>query len=451
VNQDRSQAIGPHSRDLAARKRRAVPDAISTMTSVFAVRAEGAFLWDADGRRYIDLAGGVGCMNVGHSHPRVVAAVTAQAARFTHTDFTVVPYEEYVAVAERLAALTPGPSPKQAALFNSGAEAVENAAKVARLATGRAALIAFEGAFHGRTQMALTLTGRVHPYKKGMAPFAPEVYRAPYPDPYRSPDADATAYVMRQLEEMFVTHVDPGQVAAIIVEPVLGEGGFVVPPPDFLPALRALCDRMEILLVVDEVQTGMGRTGKMFAVEHAGIEPDLMVVGKSIAAGLPLSAVVGRREVFASIPPQALGGTYVGNPVACAAALAVLDVMEAERLPERAVRLGALLRERLTAMARRYPLIGEVRGLGAMIGIELVTDRRTKVPAAAETAAVVAGALAEGVILLTAGVRRNVIRFLMPLTISEELLEEALAVLDRALGFVQAEGAAARVRASAGE
>jgi len=254
----------------------------------------------------------------------VVAAIIEQAARFTHTDFTIVPYEGYVAVAERLTALTPGPSPKQAALFNSGAEAVENAVKAARLATGRPALIAFEGAFHGRTQMALTLTGRVNPYKKGMAPFAPEVYRAPYPYPYRSPVPEATAYVISRLEEMFATHVDPDQVAAIIVEPVLGEGGFVVPPPDFLLALRALCDRREILLIVDEVQTGMGRTGRMFAVEHAGIEPDLMVVGKSIAAGLPLSAVVGRREVFAEVAPQALGGTYVGNPVAAAAALAVL-------------------------------------------------------------------------------------------------------------------------------
>jgi 4-aminobutyrate aminotransferase len=448
---ERSGSVGSRNADLAARKQRAVPDAIATATGIFAARGEGAFLWDADGRRYIDLAGGVGCLNVGHSHPRVVAAIIEQAARFTHTDFTIVPYEGYVAVAERLTALTPGPSPKQAALFNSGAEAVENAVKAARLATGRPALIAFEGAFHGRTQMALTLTGRVNPYKKGMAPFAPEVYRAPYPYPYRSPVPEVTAYVISRLEEMFATHVDPDQVAAIIVEPVLGEGGFVVPPPDFLPALRALCDRREILLIVDEVQTGMGRTGRMFAVEHAGIEPDLMVVGKSIAAGLPLSAVVGRREVFAEVAPQALGGTYVGNPVAAAAALAVLEVMASERLPERAIRLGALLRDRLMAMARRHPLIGEVRGLGAMMGIELVTDRRTKAPAAAETAAVVTRALVDGVILLTAGVRRNVIRFLMPLTIRDEILEEGLAVLDRALEVVQAEGAGTPVRASAGE
>jgi 4-aminobutyrate aminotransferase/(S)-3-amino-2-methylpropionate transaminase len=448
---DHPGTVGSRSADLIARKQRAVPDAIANMMPVFATRAEGTFLWDADGRRYVDLAGGVGCMNVGHSHPRVVAAISEQAARFTHTDFTIVPYEGYVAVAERLAALTPGPSLKQAALFNSGAEAVENAAKVARLATGRPALIAFEGGFHGRTQMALTLTGRVHPYKKGMAPFAPEVYRAPYPYPYRSPVPEATAYVMDRLEEMFATHVDPAQVAAIIVEPVLGEGGFVVPPPDFLPALRALCDRRGILLIVDEVQTGMGRTGRMFAVEHAGIEPDLMIVGKSIAAGLPLSALVGRREVFAAVPPQALGGTYVGNPVACAAALAVLEVIASERLPERATRLGALLRDRLTAMARRHPLIGEVRGLGAMMGIELVTDPRTKAPAPGETAEVVSRALAEGVIILTAGVRRNVIRFLMPLTIPEETLGDALAVLDRVLDAVRADGPFTPVRPTAGE
>ena len=440
---------GPRSQELTERKRRAVPDTIALQAPVFATRAVGALLWDADGRRYVDLAGGVGCMNVGHSHPRVVQAIQQQAARFTHTDFTILPYEGYVALAERLAALAPGRTTKQVAFFNSGAEAVENAVKVARLATGRPALIAFEGAFHGRTYMALTLTSRIDPYKRGLGPFMPEVYRAPYPDPYRTPHPDPTAFAIGQLEHMFTTHVDPAQVAAVIVEPVLGEGGFVVPPPDFLPALRALCDRRGILLIVDEVQTGFGRTGKMFATEHAGIDPDLMVVGKSLAAGLPLAGIIGRREHFAAAHPQALGGTYPGNPVACAAALAVLEVLAAERLPERAARLGLLLRDRLGAMAQRHPLIGEVRGLGAMMAIELVTDRGTKAPAAAETSTVLARALAEGVLLLRAGVSGNVIRFLMPLVIPEEVLEEALAVLERALGAVEKEGAAA-VRLVAG-
>ncbi|MDR7539371.1 MAG: aspartate aminotransferase family protein, partial [Armatimonadota bacterium] len=352
---------------------------------------------------------------------------------------------------ERLAARAPGAGSKRVAFFNSGAEAVENAVKVARLATGRPAVIAFEGAFHGRTYMALSLTSRVHPYKRGMGPFMPEVYRAPYPDPYRSPEPDATAFVLRRLEAMLATHVDAAQVAAVVVEPVLGEGGFIVPPPDFLPALRAFCDRIGALLVVDEVQTGLGRTGRFFAVEHAGIEPDLLVVGKSLAAGLPLSGLVGREEVFSSVHAGALGGTYPGNPLACAAALAVLEVMEEERLVERAQRLGQLLRDRLEAMARRYPLVGDVRGLGAMVAAELVTDRESKAPATAEASAVLWHALAQGVLLLRAGVLGNVIRFLMPLVISEDLLEEGLQVLDGALAAVQEHGATAVLAKVGGE
>jgi len=448
---DRVLTPGPRSRELLERKRRVVPDAIAAQAPIFAARAEGALLWDVDGRRYIDLAGGVGCLNVGHSHPRVVAAIQAQAARFTHTDFSIVPYEGYVALAERLSARAPGPAPKRVAFFSSGAEAVENAVKVARLTTGRPAIIAFEGAFHGRTYMALSLTSRVDPYKRGMGPFMPEVYRAPYPDPYRSPEPDATAFVLRRLEAMLATHVDAAQVAAVVVEPVLGEGGFVVPPPDFLPALRALCDRIGALLIVDEVQTGFGRTGRFFAVEYAGIEPDMLVVGKSLAAGLPLSGVIGREEVFAPVHAGALGGTYPGNPLACAAGLAVLEVMEEERLVERAQRLGQLLRDRLWEMARRYPLIGDVRGLGAMVGVELVTDQERKTPAAAEASAVLAHALAQGVLLLRAGVLGNVIRFLMPLVISDALLEEGLQVLEHGLAAVQEQGATAVLSAVGGE
>ena len=414
------------------------------------VRAEGARLWDADGHVYLDLSGGVGCLNVGHSHPKVIAAITEQAQRFTHTDFTVAPYEAYVAVAERLVALAPGAGPKRAALFNSGAEAVENAVKVARAATGRPALIAFEGAFHGRTYLALSLTSRVDPYKRRLGPFMPEVYRAPYPDPYRTPSADPTAYVMDHLERMLVAQVAPDAVAAVIVEPVLGEGGFVVPPPDFLPALRALCDRHGILLIVDEIQTGFGRTGRMFAVEHSGVAPDLLVVGKSLAAGMPLSAVVGRADVFDQVPPGTLGGTYVGNPVACAAALAVLEVIEEERLVERARLLGAVLEARLAAWAARYPLVGEARGLGAMRAVELVRDRATRTPAPEATAAVLRQALAGGVLALRAGLYGNVIRFLMPLVIAEEDLQRALDILEEALIRVQQTETARPARLSAG-
>jgi 4-aminobutyrate aminotransferase/(S)-3-amino-2-methylpropionate transaminase len=327
---------------------------------------------------------------------------------------------------------------------------VENAVKVARAATGRPALIAFEGAFHGRTYLALSLTSRVDPYKRRLGPFMPEVYRAPYPDPYRTPSADPTAYVMDHLERMLVAQVAPDAVAAVIVEPVLGEGGFVVPPPDFLPALRALCDRHGILLIVDEIQTGFGRTGRMFAVEHSGVAPDLLVVGKSLAAGMPLSAVVGRADVFDQVPPGTLGGTYVGNPVACAAALAVLEVIEEERLVERARLLGAVLEARLAAWAARYPLVGEARGLGAMRAVELVRDRATRTPAPEATAAVLRQALAGGVLALRAGLYGNVIRFLMPLVIAEEDLQRALDILEEALIRVQQTETARPARLSAG-
>jgi len=436
---------GTRTAELLARKAHVVPAAITLHAPVFAVRGEGARIWDVDGRMYIDLVGGVGCLNVGHSHPRVVQAIQEQTARLVHSDFSVVPYEPYIALAERLVATVPGSHPEQAAFFNSGAEAVENAVKIARLVTGRPAVLAFEGAFHGRTYMALSLTGRVDPYKRGLGPFAPEIYRAPYPDPYRT--GTDTRAVMETIERMFHTTVAAGDLAAIIVEPVLGEGGFVVPPPDFLPAIRALCDRIGALLIVDEIQTGFGRTGRMWATEHSGIAPDLLVAGKSIAAGLPLSAVIGRRTVLERVPPNAIGGTFVGNPVACVAGLAVLDVLEEERLLERAVWLGEVLRARFEAFARHCPLVGDVRGLGAMMALELVRDRTTKTPAPEETEAVVAHALAEGVLLLRAGVYRNVIRVLAPLVISAEDLETALAVIERTLAAVSSPRSAVRARA----
>ncbi len=336
---------GPHSQSLLTEKEQYVANAIGIHLPAVIQRADGVLLTDVDGNTFIDLSGGVGCLNVGHSHPKIVNAIIEQAKRFTHTDFSVAPYEPYIRLAQRLCQLAPGSRPKKALLLNSGTEAVENAVKIARAVTGRPGLVAFQGAFHGRTYMSLSLTSKVEPYKKNFGPFMPEVYRVPFPDPYRSGQADPTRWVMGHFDDLFTTHVQADRVAGIVVEPILGEGGFVVPPMNFFKELRALADRHGILLIVDEVQTGIGRTGRMFAIEHFGIEPDLMTVAKSIAVGLPISAVVGVRDVIDALPESSLGGTYVGNPVACAAALAVLDVMEDERLLARASDLG----ERMTA------------------------------------------------------------------------------------------------------
>jgi 4-aminobutyrate aminotransferase/(S)-3-amino-2-methylpropionate transaminase len=432
---------GARSQALLERARASVARAFAVHLPAFVARAEGAVLYDVDGRRYVDLAGGVGCLAVGHAHPRVVRAVQEQAARFLHTDYAVAPYEGFVAVCERLCALAPGSWPKKAALFNSGAEAVENAVKIARAYTGRPAVVCFEGAFHGRTYMALSLTSRVNPYKRGFGPFAPEVYRVPYPYPYRSPfptDEETVGYCLRKLEDLFALYVEPERVAAVVVEPVLGEGGFVVPPPTFLPRLRQVCDRHGILLIADEVQTGMGRTGRMWAVEHVGVEPDLLVVGKSLAAGLPLSAVVGRAEVVDAVQEAGIGGTYVGNPLSCAAALAVFDVFEEERLVERAARLGVRLRERFRSLADTCALVGEVRGLGAMVALELVSDRHHKTPAPSHTQFALRRAMERGVLALRAGVYGNVIRVLVPFVIRDEELEEALDVLEASVREAEA-------------
>lgn len=437
---------GPRSKVLLAEKEQYVSNTIGIHLPVVIARAQGALLHDVDGNTFIDLSGGVGCLNVGHSHPKVVRAVQEQAARFTHTDFSVAPYESYIRLCETLCALAPGARQKKAILFNSGTEAVENAVKIARAVTGRPAVIAFEGAFHGRTYMSMTLTSKIDPYKRNFGPFVPEVYRAPFPDPYRSPAPDPTEWAIRRLEHLFITHVQPDRVAAIVVEPVLGEGGFVVPPPDFFRRLRDLADRHGILLVVDEIQTGIGRTGKMFAIEHFGVEPDLMTVAKSIAVGLPISAVVGARDYLDALPEGALGGTYVGNPVACAAALAVFAVMKEERLLDRAATLGARMLERFRKLQERSPLVGHVRGLGAMVAIELVRDRATKEPAAREAAEIIRRAMHRGVILLRAGTYNNVIRILTPLVITDEQLDEALTVLEESVIEVGREHVAAPAR-----
>ncbi len=426
----RTAIPGPRSRELAEREARSVARPLRVHLPIFAARAENATITDVDGNVFVDFAGGVGVVNVGHAHPRVVEAIADQAERFVHTDFTVVPYETYVELAERLCALVPIAGERRAAFFNAGTEAVENAVKLARLHTGRPGVIAFEGAFHGRTLLSLTMTSKFHPYKAGMGPFAPEVYRAPYPNAYRGPDADEA---LAGLQRVFDTHVPPEHVAAIVFEPQLGEGGFVPAPRAYVEGLREVCYRHGIVLVADEVQTGFARTGRMFAMEHFGVEPDLVTVAKSIAGGLPLSGVVGRAEIMDGAHDGAIGGTFIGNPVAQAAALAVLAVIADEGLVERAATIGDRIRERMLAWQGRFPAIGDVRGLGAMLATELVTDRATKEPAPELTRAVIRAALERGLILLKAGVHGNCIRVLCPLTIEEGVLDEALAVWEDAL------------------
>jgi len=426
----RTAVPGPRSAEVLRRKQEVVADPLSIYVPVVVESGRGATVTDIDGNTFVDFMGGVGCLAVGHAHLRVTAAVQEQAERFLHTDFSVLPYELYVALSERLLALTPIAGPKKAAFFNAGTEAVENAVKFARSYTKRPAVIAFEGGFHGRTLLSLSLTSKVHPYKAGLGPFAPEVYRVPFPNDYRGPDAGAA---LEALERAFDTQVPAEQVAAIVIEPIQGEGGFVVCPRDYMQGLRQICDRHGIVLVVDEVQTGVARTGRFFAIEHYGVEPDLITVAKSIAAGLPLSGVVGKAEIMDAPPDSAIGGTYVGNPVAQAAAVAVLDIVEDEGLCDRAASIGETIRGRMTAWQGRFEQIGDVRGVGAMLAIELVHDRATKEPAADLATAVVDEAAAKGLLLLKAGVYGNVIRVLVPLVITDAELDEALAVWEEAL------------------
>jgi 4-aminobutyrate aminotransferase / (S)-3-amino-2-methylpropionate transaminase / 5-aminovalerate transaminase len=426
---------GPRSRAIVERKGRVVADPLSLYLPIVAAGGRGAILTDVDGNAFVDFAGGVGCLAVGHAHPRVVEAVQEQAARFLHTDFTIVPYEVYVTLAERLLELVPIDGPAKAAFFNAGTEAVENAVKFARAFTRRPAVIGFEGAFHGRTLLSLTLTSKTHPYKAGLGPFAPEVYRVPFPNEYRGVSA---GQALAALERAFVTQVAPETVAAIVLEPVQGEGGFVVAPPEFVRGVRALCDEHGIVLVVDEVQTGYGRTGRMFAIEHYDVEPDLITVAKSIAAGLPLSGVLGKAEIMDAPADGAVGGTYVGNPVAQAAALAVLDVFADEDLVERAGRIGETIRTRMLGWQARHEQIGDVRGLGAMLAIELVEDRETKRPAPQLATAVTAEAAERGLLLLKAGTSSNCIRVLCPLVIADAELDEGLGAWEDALDAVLA-------------
>ncbi len=431
----RTEIPGPRSREITERKERVVADPLGLYLPIVIAEGRGAIVTDVDGNGFVDFTGGVGCLNVGHAHPRVVAAVQEQAARFLHTDFTMVPYEIYVEYAERLLAVSPFSGPAKAAFFNAGTEAVENAVKFARGYTRRPAVIAFEGGFHGRTLLSLTLTSKTHPYKAGLGPFAPEVYRVPFPDEYRGITGRAA---LDALERALSTQVAAETVAAIVVEPVQGEGGFIPAPQEFMEGLRRICDREGILLVVDEVQTGFGRTGRMFAIEHYGVEPDLMTVAKSIAAGLPLSGVVGKAEIMDSLWDGAVGGTYVGNPVALAAAVAVLDVFEEEGLLERAQRIGDTVRARMLTWQERFAAVGDVRGLGAMLAVEYVEDRETKEPAPGVAARVAEEAAARGLLLLKAGVHSNCNRVLCPLVITDAELEEGLAAWEEALEAVLA-------------
>jgi 4-aminobutyrate aminotransferase/(S)-3-amino-2-methylpropionate transaminase len=421
---------GPKSRAILDRKARVVADPLSIYLPVVIAEGRGAIVTDVDGNTFLDFTGGVGCLNVGHSHPRVVEAAQSQLEQFAHTDFTVVPYEVYVELAERLTEVAPVRKPAKAAFFNAGTEAVENAVKFARAHTKRPAVLVFEGAFHGRTMLSLTMTSKTHPYKAGLGPFAPEIYRVPFAQEYRGPSTDEA---LAAVERAFTTEVAAEQVAAMVVEPVQGEAGFLPAPRDFLVGLRQICDEHGIVFVADEVQTGYARTGRMFALEHYGIEADLVTVAKSIAAGLPLSGVVGAAEIMDAPGDSAIGGTYVGNPVAQAAALAVLDVIDEEGLVDRAAELGETMRRRMLAWQERFPAIGDVRGLGAMLAIELVESRETKRPAPDLATAVVEEAARRGLLLLKAGIYSNCIRVLCPLVLTDEQVDEALSVWEEAL------------------
>ncbi len=440
----RTPVPGPRSRDLLARRDAAIPRGCGNTTPVFVARTEGATITDVDGNVFLDFAGGIGVLNVGANHPNVIATVREQAERFLHTCFHVTMYEPYVRLAEELNRLTPGGFPKKTVLFNSGAEAVENAVKLARRYTGRPAVVTFTHAFHGRTLLALSLTAKVKTYKYGFGPFAPEVYRLPACDPYHSPFADSTTAARHALEDVrraVTEEIGTDKVAAVVIEPVQGEGGFIVQPPEFLQGLRALCDECGAVLIADEIQTAFGRTGRFLAVEHAGVVPDLITLSKSLAAGLPLSAVTGRAEILDSAQVGGLGGTFGGNPVACAAALAVLAVMQRERLVDRGRAIGDRVLGRFRAWWERYTLIGDARGLGAMCAVELVKDRGTKEPAADEAATVVRRCYEHGLIVLKAGHHDNVIRFLAPLVITDDQIEEGLEIFEGAIAAVSPQAA----------
>jgi 4-aminobutyrate aminotransferase/(S)-3-amino-2-methylpropionate transaminase len=433
----RTPIPGPKSREWMQRRQAAVARGVSHATRIFAARAEGASIEDVDGNRFLDFAGGIGVVNVGHRAPAVVDAIRKQLDAFVHTCFSVAPYGKYVELAEKLNSLVPGTFPKKTVLVNSGAEAIENAVKIARCYTHRPAIICFEDAFHGRTMLTMSLTSKTHPYKAGFEPFATDIYRIPYAYCYRCSYSlqypSCGVFCAHHLEDTFKRVVAAEAVAAVVVEPVLGEGGFVAPPPEFFTIIQDICRRNKILLVADEVQTGFGRTGAMFASERYGITPDILVSAKSIADGLPLAAVTGRAEIMDTPGVGGLGGTYGGNPLACAAALAVIETLERENLPARAEKIGERFDARAREWKKRWPLIGDVRGLGAMRALELVRPGATREPAKEETDKVLRHCLEHGLILVSAGSYGNVIRLLMPLVITDQEFDEGLQVMEDAL------------------
>ncbi|MDM5237862.1 4-aminobutyrate--2-oxoglutarate transaminase [Bacillus cereus] len=422
---------------LHERRKNAVPEGPYNITELYVQSAKGAIITDVDGNELIDFAGGIGMQNVGHCHPKVVKAIQDQVESSIHSCFHVAPYESYIALAERLNELTPGDFKKKTMFANSGAEAVENAVKIARKATGRSAIVSFERAYHGRTLLTMSLTSKVKPYKHGFGPFASEVYKLPYPYYYRAEEGltpeEVDAQILAYFERFMLEEVASDNIAAIILEPLQGEGGFIVPTTTFMRGVRNICDKYGIVMIADEIQTGFARTGSLFAMDHFGVAPDLMTFSKSIAAGMPLSAVTGRADLMDAPGPGQLGGTFSGSPAACAAALAVLDIIEEENLVGRAVEIGARMMEVFNNWKDKYELVGDVRGLGAMTAIELVKDKETKEPAAEEVKAIMKETHNKGVITISAGIYSNVLRFLPPLVITDEQLEEGLTILEAAI------------------
>jgi 4-aminobutyrate aminotransferase / (S)-3-amino-2-methylpropionate transaminase / 5-aminovalerate transaminase len=431
---------GPKSKEILARRNQFVPKGISNNSFSFVKKAKGAIVEDVDGNTYIDFAGAIGTLNVGHTHPAVVTALQDQLNQFIHTGFNVMMYESYIGLAEKLCKLAPGEFPKQAAFFNSGAEAVENAVKIARKYTKRQGIIAFSRGFHGRTLLAMTMTSKVKPYKFGFGPFAPEIYKAPYPYVFRRPDgmtkAQYNTLVIEQFEQFLLSEAAPESIAAVVMEPVQGEGGFIVPTTEFVQRVREICSQYGILFIADEIQTGFARTGKYFAMEHFGVVPDLITVSKSMGAGLPISGVIGKAEIMDACDAGEIGGTYCGSPLGCRAAIAVLDIIKDEKLNERAAVIGERVRERMQLWADRYEQIGDVRGLGAMNAMEIVMGRNDKTPNKEATGKIIKEAGQRGLLLLSAGLYSNVIRILMPITITDAELNEGMGILEEALEAV---------------
>jgi len=422
---------GPKSKEIAKKREKYIAKPMgSSLSPCYIAQGQGALVTDVDGNQFIDLTGGWGCLAVGHTHKKVVDAIKDQAEKYLHTDFTAVPYEPLVELAEKLVKLAPGDTPKAAAFFNSGAEAVENAVKIARAHTGRLAVIVFENAFHGRTLLTMTMTHKAMPYKYKFGPFASDIYRLPFPTPYH-PTIKITDF-----EKILINTVTPESVAAIVIEPIQGEGGFNVPQEGFLEYLRELTKKYGMLFIADEIQSGIGRTGKFFAIENWGIEPDITCLAKSLAAGLPLSAMIAKKEITDSLPGGSIGGTYVGNPIACRAALEVIKIIEEEKLLDRALKIGERLKKRFLKMKDKYSIVGDVHGIGAMMAVELVKNRETKEPATQETAQIVQECLKNGVFVPTAGINKNLLRMLVSLEITDEQLDEALDVLDKEIAKV---------------